>query len=466
MKKFAQYALLAAFGCLSAPVFAGEDAKPVSYYRDVVPIFKRSCTGCHHPGKLKGQLDLTTYEAFLKGGKHGPAFKPGDTKSSSIIEEIGGSEPNMPKEGDPLAKVEVALIERWIREGGTNDTPANANSFKLAEPPIYTTMPVVSALAFSPDGSLLAVSGYHEVLLRSPDGSNLIARLVGESPRIESLAFNSNGTMLAVAGSAPARFGEIQIWDVSSNGVANPTNALLKSFKISSDSIYGISFSPESERVAVGCADKTVRIIAVKDGKELVKLDNHSDWVFGTTFTLNGKRVLTGSRDRAMKLIDASNGQFIDDINKLLEPVLCIARHPKEDVVVYGGEAGSTRTYKIAENQGRTAANNDVNIIKNFDRLSGPVHAVAYSADGTLIASGGSDSEVRIYNAKEGKRVATLKGHEGAIFTLAFSPRTNHIAAAGYDGKVRIYETTKGDLINAFVPVPLSPSGPVQKAAK
>ncbi len=34
--------------------------KPVSYYNDIVPVFKRSCTGCHHPGKLKGQLDMTS----------------------------------------------------------------------------------------------------------------------------------------------------------------------------------------------------------------------------------------------------------------------------------------------------------------------------------------------------------------------------------------------------------------------
>src|SRR5216684_1580977 len=138
MKKFAQCAVLAAFGWLSASVLAGEDAKPVSYYREVVPIFKRSCTGCHHPGKLKGQLDLTTYEAFLKGGKHGPAFKPGDPKTSTIMDEIGGAEPSMPKEGDPLTQDEVAMIERWIAQGAKNDTPANANSFKLSEPPIYT----------------------------------------------------------------------------------------------------------------------------------------------------------------------------------------------------------------------------------------------------------------------------------------------------------------------------------------
>ena len=458
-------ALILSAGLLLAGLAQAAE-KPVSYFGDLVPIFKRSCTGCHHPGKLKGELDVTTYEALRKGGKHGAAFDTNDFKASIVLDEISGSEPSMPKEGDPLSKEEIALIERWIRAGAPNDTPANANSFKLAEPPTYTAMPVVSALAYSPDGTMLAVSGYHEVLLHSADGSNLIARLVGESPRIESLAFSSNGAVLAVAGSAPARFGEIQIWDVSTNGIAKPASALLKSFKIATDSIYGISFSPESERVAVGCADKTVRIISVKDGKELLKFDNHGDWVFGTTFTLDGKRVLSGSRDKAMKIIDASNAQFIDDINKLLEPVLCIARHPKEDVVVYGGESGSVRSYKIAENQGRTAANKDVNLVKEFERLPGPVHAVAYSSDGSLIAAGGSDAEVRIYDAKEGKRVATLKGHEGAVFTLAFNPRTNQVAAAGYDGKVRIYETVKGALLKEFIPVPLKAVEPMQKASK
>src|SRR6267378_1875029 len=96
--------------------------KPVSFYKDVTPIFKRSCTGCHHPGKLKGELDLTTYAAFKKGGKHGAAFKPSDPKESIIIEEIGGKEPSMPKEGDPLTALEVAMIEKWIKDGAGDDT--------------------------------------------------------------------------------------------------------------------------------------------------------------------------------------------------------------------------------------------------------------------------------------------------------------------------------------------------------
>src|SRR5439155_1313537 len=136
-------------------VFAAgaDDTKPVSFYHDVVPLLKRSCTGCHHPDKLKGELDLTTYAAFQKGGKHGPAFKPGKTDESRVIEEVSGEEPNMPKEGDPLTKEEVALFERWIREGAKDDTPPEANSFKWSGPPVNAALPVISAIAFSPDGN-------------------------------------------------------------------------------------------------------------------------------------------------------------------------------------------------------------------------------------------------------------------------------------------------------------------------
>jgi WD40 repeat protein len=437
------------FFCFSGSAVADETSEsPVSFHKDIVPILKQSCTACHHPAKAKGRLDVTTHGALLKGGKSGPAFVPGDPAKSVIVTEISGDNPSMPEEGEPLSKAEIALIERWIREGANDDTPAEAaNPFTLSEPPVYSVPPLISALAYSLDGKLLAVSGYHEVLLHSADGSNLVARLVGGSPKIESIAFSPDGKWLGVAGSAPSVFGEIQIWDLASNTLAG-------SWKVSTDSVYGLSWSPDSRRVAVGAADKTVRVIAASDGKELLRFDNHSDWVFSTTFTVDGKRLLSGSRDKAMKLIDLSNAQFIDDINKLLERIVCIIRHPKEDTVLYGGEMGAVRIYRISENQGRTAANNDVNLLREFERQPGPVHAVAYNPDGSAIAVGGAGSEVRVYRT-DGKRVASLKGHSGAIFSIAYHPDGGQLAAGGFDGSVRIYDPSNGNLLHQFVPVPI-----------
>ena len=447
-----------------APGLSGAD-KPVSFYGDLVPVLKRSCNGCHHPGKLKGQLDLTSYEAFKKGGKHGPGFLPGNPKDSIILEEISGTEPSMPKEGDPLSTAEIALITRWVSEGARDDTPANAGSFKLTEAPTYAAPPVLSTLAFSPDGRLLAVSGYHEVLVLSGTSSNLAARFVGESPRIESVAFSPDGRRLAVAGSAPARFGEVQIWDATTTGTQFTPQ---KTFKVALDSIYGISWSPDGQAVAFGGADKSVRVIDAADGKERMRFDNHSDWVFATAWTTNGQRLLSGSRDKAMKLIDAKSGQFIDDINKLLEGVLCFARHPREDVVAYGGDLGVTRIYKIGENQGRTAANNDSNLTKEFERMPGAVQAIAYSPDGKSICVGSVGGEARLFNTADRKRIASLKGHEGAIFAIAYVPGTNQVVTGGYDGSLRVFETDKGTLLNRFVPVAVQQPKPAvtQQAAR
>jgi WD40 repeat protein len=433
---------------LASIVALNIQAEPVSYYRQVVPIFKRSCNGCHHPGKLKGELDLTTHAAILKGGKHGPILDLANSPKSSLLEEITGEEPSMPKEGDPLTKEEVALIGRWIAEGAKDDTPEEKkNPYKLAAPPKYSAPAVISSLAFSPDGEILAVAGYHEVLLHKSDGSELIGRLVGESPKIESIAFSSDGKLLAVAAGAPAVFGEIQIWNV-----AEKKQLLGK--RMSLDSVYGISFSPDATRVACGGADKSVRVLNVADGAELMKFDNHSDWVFRTTFTLDGKRLLSGGRDSAMKLINIENGQLIDDINKLLEPVLSFSRHPKQDQVIYGGELGNARIYKISDNQGRTAANNDNNLIKEFERQPGPVYSVAFSPDGSHVAIGSTASEVKVFKA-DGSPAATLKGHEGAVFAIAWHPSRAEVLTAGYEGKLRIFNSSNGDLIKTLIPFPI-----------
>jgi WD40 repeat protein len=248
-------------------------------------------------------------------------------------------------------------------------------------------------------------------------------------------------------------FGEVQIWNVGEK-------KMIHSWRVSDDSVYGISFSPDNAKVAYGGADKSARVLQVSDGKELMKFDNHSDWVFATTFSIDGKRLLSGSRDKAMKLINVENGQLIDDVNKLLENVLCFSRHPKEDIVVYGGEQGTARIYRMKDNQNRTAANNDVNLVYQFERQPGAIHSIAYSPDGSQIAIGSVSDEVRIYKP-DGTRTATLKGHEGAVFAISWHPTKPEIITGGYDGKLRIFNPADGKLIKDFIPFPIKASSEV-----
>ena len=423
--------------------------KPVSFYRDVAPIFQKSCNGCHYPAKLKGKLDLTSVAAALKGGKSGPAFVPGHPADSKLVSQITGSKPEMPEDGDPLSLTESKLIARWIAEGAKDDSPNLA--LRPSEPPVYHARPAISAMALSPDGKLLAVAGRHEIILRGEDGSNVVARFLGDSPRIESLTFSADGTKLAACGGSASIFGEIQIWDVA-------TRRQTKSFKIATDTVFGISLSPDASLASVGGADRMVRIVSTEDGTLKAKFDHHLDWVFATAFTstTNGLRLLTGSRDKAVKLIESPSGKYVDDLNRQNEGINVLVAHPKEALVLTGGDLGASRMYRVAQRADSNDPNGDSRYVREFDRLAGPVYAVAFSADGTRVAVAGADPEVRVQETRNGNRVARLKGHAGAIFAVQFTPDGQRLITAGSDGLLRYYELGKGELIATLDAVPVT----------
>jgi hypothetical protein len=82
------------------------------------------------------------------------------------------------------------MFNKWIAEGGLDDTPEGARDKLVAgKAASYQVAPLITAMAYSPDGTQLAVSGYREVLLHQADGGGLIARLLGVSDRVQSIVF-------------------------------------------------------------------------------------------------------------------------------------------------------------------------------------------------------------------------------------------------------------------------------------
>jgi len=422
----------------------------VSFHRDVFPILHTNCIACHKPGKSKGGLDLTTHAALLKGGNDGQMIKTGDAPGSRLIETICGDEPEMPKESEPLLPREIDLINRWITQGAVEDAPVDTRTRRPAERISYRSLPAVNALSFSPDGTLLAVPGRHEILLHHADGSGVVSRLAGDSPRLESVTFSKDGTLIVASGGAVSEFGEIQIWDTH-------RRELIRSIKGSNDTFYGVSISPNNQQVAVGCADKLVRVFNIADGVEVMRCDNHLDWVFGSAFTSDGLRLATVSRDKAAKLIDIASGHLIDDVNRSRDALICLSRHPIEDLMATAGTEGKIRLFKMEPRGGRLSEgdNKEESFVREFEHMASPIQAIAFSPDGINVACSALSGEVRIFKTENGQRVSQIKGGYGPIFALAFTADGTQVAAGGYDGRIRFYDMNNGEAVKEFNSVPL-----------
>ena len=109
--------------CLLLAVGAAAQPAPVSFQGQVLPILQRRCQVCHPGEGGQASLSVVSLKGLLQGGLSGPAIVPGRPGASLLIAKVGGDNPEMPRIGEPLARVEVQLISRWIAEGAKGDTP-------------------------------------------------------------------------------------------------------------------------------------------------------------------------------------------------------------------------------------------------------------------------------------------------------------------------------------------------------
>ncbi|MCA8985040.1 MAG: DUF1553 domain-containing protein [Planctomycetaceae bacterium] len=491
--------------CRASDPAAVENASPagaISYHTQIKPIFQAHCQGCHQPAKPQGQYVMTSFEALLKGGESGErAVQPGQPDASSLLEQITptNGEALMPKGKAPLSPDQIELVRAWITQGARDDTPASAKVVYDADhPPVYHQAPVVTSLDFSPDGNLLAVAGHHEVLLHKSDGSELVARLVGVSDRIESVRFSPDGTRLAVTGGAPARMGEVQVWEVASG-------KLLLSVQVGYDTVYGASWSPDGTRIAFGCPDNSLRVIEAETGKEVLFQGSHADWVLDTTFSVDGSLLASVGRDQTAKLTEFETQRFIDNITSITPGALkgglaCVARHPQRDEILVGGADGVPRTYRMQRLTKRVIGD-DANLVRELPPLKGRVFSVAFSPDGKQLAACSSldgvgylglysypvdgslpdelkkileivasqrspeqKKQVEAYHHENVSQLAHAEFAGAPLYALAYHPSGNTLAAGGGDGRIRLINAANGQLQSEFLSVPLETRNAQQAA--
>src|SRR5437660_2666989 len=128
-------------------------AAPVDYVRDVKPIFAENCCRCHGASQHKGDLRLDTAAFALKGGETGPAFNPGKSAASLILQAIKGTHPEIPRmpyKKRALSDAQIVTIEQWIDQGAqapADEQPEKSKHWAFV-PPERPAPPLVKRQAW------------------------------------------------------------------------------------------------------------------------------------------------------------------------------------------------------------------------------------------------------------------------------------------------------------------------------
>ncbi|MBW4464529.1 MAG: WD40 repeat domain-containing protein [Pegethrix bostrychoides GSE-TBD4-15B] len=302
---------------------------------------------------------------------------------------------------------------------GVNLHQASFAGADLAHSAFSETFSQVLAVAFSPDGKLLATGDVnHEIQLwQVSDGKPLLTYALHEG-WIWSVAFSPDGRLLA--GSANRA---VHLWDVQSG-------ALVQSFGGYSDRVFSVAFSPDGHLLATGSEDRLVRIWDLRTGKRLHQLSGHTDEVRSVAFAGNHPllKLASASYDGTVRLWDAASGTCLQVLSGDSGWLWSVAFSPDGQTLASGGASGQLKLWQVKTGR----------VLRTLNAQQ-QIRTVAFSPDGRTVASGSEDGKVRLWNYRTGAALKVLSGHTSWISAIAFSV-DQLLASGSEDRSVRLWQ--------------------------
>jgi WD40 repeat protein len=455
---------------------------PVSFINDVAPILKENCFACHDAKKRKGKLDMTTYESFRHGGDKADPIAPGVPEDSLLLDRLTAQDvTRMPPRdvGDPLPKEKIAVIEQWIKEGAKLDEGLTPKSDLLRElrvrwqppaPPAVYKYPVsITALAFTPDNQKVVASGHHELTVWDVAQGKLEKRLSTRAERAYAMLFLPDGN-LAVAGGRPGQEGDVCVYNLQAatgktdNGVTmldgvHDKSVLVAKLLDTDDSVLCLAATEDGKKLASGGCDRLIRVWDLTggyaDAKPEQTIENHADWVFGLAFSPDGKQLLSCSRDKTAKVWDLEKKESLLTFPDHQNGVYGVALKPD-------GKIG----YSVgADNQlRRWNATGDGKQVGASGGHGGEVLRLVLLPKPGLLATCSADKTVRLWNL-DGGAVKTLSGLTDWVYAVAASPDGTLVAGGSWNGEIKVWKVADGTLVKEFNGSPglATPAAPPKK---
>jgi hypothetical protein len=302
-------------------------------------------------------------------------------------------------------------------------------------------------LAYSPDGSLLAVPALSLLLLDAATGK-VVHELAGSTQGDYAAVFSPNGKILAAGG----RDGVVRLFDTATGKVGRTFEGH-KGQQPGQAWVTSLSFSPNGNLLAEAGRDGIVHLWDVDKGTEQ-QLSGHGGVVWSAAFAPDGKTLVSGGQDGTVRLWNVADGTELKAMTGHTSEVEGVAYSPDGRLVTSAGRDGTVRLWHGATGKPFQQIDEPpswrIRILHHRDGRT-----ITFSPDGRLLACGGWQS-VHLWETATGKERARFTGHRGEVNSVAFAPDGRTLATGSFDGALILWDVTGRRKDGRFATVGLS----------